>query len=356
VSGDIDLSTGDGRFKARILGSVAAKESDDKSRRIRRKMEELARNGQNGGGGTRPFGFESDRVTVRPDEARVIRELADRLLAGESVRSLCRDLERRSVLTPTGRPWVPTSLTRMLRSARISGQREHRGEIVAKAVWDQIIPPEQTAQIRAILDDPARRNRRPPQSYMLKGLLRCGRCGATLVSRPRDDGERRYVCARGPGFAGCGKTYVLAEPLEEFVTEAVLIALDTPDLARAVRGAQDDAADEWQQTADAVEAQLEELAVAYANRSISMREWLAAREPLQTQLDEARRQLSRSANTGSAARQLGRGKLLRKRWADLSVEERHAVISAVLAHVEVGPGRRGLNRFDPDRFRLVWRY
>ena len=55
---------------------------------------------------------------------------------------------------------------------------------------------------------------------------------ATLVSRPRDDGQRRYVCARGPGFAGCGKTYVLAEPLEEFVTEAVLIALDTPELAQ----------------------------------------------------------------------------------------------------------------------------
>lgn len=37
VSGEIDLSTDNGRFHARILGAVARKESDDKSRRIRRK-------------------------------------------------------------------------------------------------------------------------------------------------------------------------------------------------------------------------------------------------------------------------------------------------------------------------------
>ena len=39
---DVDLATDDGRFHARILGAVARKESDDKSRRIRRKALELA--------------------------------------------------------------------------------------------------------------------------------------------------------------------------------------------------------------------------------------------------------------------------------------------------------------------------
>jgi DNA invertase Pin-like site-specific DNA recombinase len=356
ASGDIDLATSDGRFKARILGSVAAKESEDKSRRIRRKMEELARNGENKGGGTRPFGFELDRVTIRRDEAKIIRELADRLLGGASLRSLARDLDERGIRTPTGNAWRPEPLKRMLRSARISGQREHHGEIVAKAIWPAIIRPEQTAQIRAILDDPARRGARAPRSYLLKGLLRCERCGATLVSRPRDDGERRYVCARGPGFAGCGKTYVLAEPLEAFAAEAALIALDSPELADAVRGAQDEAAGDWQRRADAVGAKLEELAAAYAADAITMREWLAAREPLQRQLEEARRHLSRAANTGPIARYVGAGDELRSKWEHLDIERRHAIIGAVLACVEVGPGRRGVNRFDPDRLRLVWRY
>jgi DNA invertase Pin-like site-specific DNA recombinase len=42
VSGDLDLSTHEGQLMARITGAVARKESDDKSRRIQRKHQELA--------------------------------------------------------------------------------------------------------------------------------------------------------------------------------------------------------------------------------------------------------------------------------------------------------------------------
>src|SRR5947209_3669246 len=58
VSGDVDLATHDGRFHARILGAVARKESDDKSRRSGRKHEGLALAGKLSGGGDRPFGYE----------------------------------------------------------------------------------------------------------------------------------------------------------------------------------------------------------------------------------------------------------------------------------------------------------
>ena len=43
VTGDMDLATADGRMKARILGAVAANESDRKSDRIKRKMLQLGR-------------------------------------------------------------------------------------------------------------------------------------------------------------------------------------------------------------------------------------------------------------------------------------------------------------------------
>ncbi len=356
VSGDVDLSTSDGRFKARILGSVAAKESDDKSRRIRRKMAELARNGQNGGGGSRPFGFEADRVTIRRSEAKVIRELAERLLAGEALRSLCADLNRREIRTTTGGEWKPNVLKRLLRSARISGQREHKGEIVAKAVWPAIIRPEQTTKIRAIFDDPSRRNLRAPRTYLLKGLLRCGRCGSTLVSRPREDGERRYVCARGPGFAGCGKTYVLAEPVEEFVTEAVL---DRARLARA--GAAPSAAPRMTPPARG------RTAPTRSTRSLTSSGPLRSRRDHDAGMDGCARAASAAAGRGSGGISaepptLGRSpgfSAPAANWeamGELDIERRHAVIAAVLAHVEVGPGRRGYNRFDPDRFGLVWRY
>ena len=132
VSGDLDLSTHEGQLMARITGAVAKKESDDKSRRIRRKHQEIALAGRPSGGGTRPFGYESDHRTARPAEAAVIRECAARVLAGDSLRSICIDLNDRQVPTVTGARWSPQTLRRMLMSgadqwAARSLPRDRRG-------------------------------------------------------------------------------------------------------------------------------------------------------------------------------------------------------------------------------------
>jgi DNA invertase Pin-like site-specific DNA recombinase len=358
VGGDVDLATDDGRFHARIMGAVARKSSDDQSRRLQRKALEVAMNGGSTGGGTRPFGFESDRVTIRPNEATIIRELAERLLAGETLRSLCVDLNTREIASPSGKPWVPTPLRRMLRSARISGQREHRGEIVAAAKWPAIITPEQTTRIRALLDNPSRRATRAPRAYLLKGLVRCGQCNAPMVARPREDGTRRYVCATGPRYVGCGKSYTLAEPLEELVTEAVLWRLDSPELAKMIRSEQNSNASghEWQDKADMLAGRLDELADDYATGGITMREWKVARGSLQQQLGDAKRRAARDSKAGIISEHVGHAGELRERLHELGIDRFHAIISGVLAHVVVNPGRRGFNRFDPQRFDLAWRY
>ena len=64
VSGAYDLATNDGRLMARMLGAVAKKASDDSARRIRRKHEEIAQAGRPAGGGTRPFGYAADQITI----------------------------------------------------------------------------------------------------------------------------------------------------------------------------------------------------------------------------------------------------------------------------------------------------
>ena len=154
ISGDIDLSTHDGRFLARILGAVARKESDDKSRRIARKHLEMAQAGKSTGGGTRPW-YRSDRLTVEPTEAAATREAAARIRAGDSLRGLASDWNARGLRTVTGRDWSAQVLRRMLTSARLSGQRSLHGEIVAGAEWEPILTAEDTAT-SGDLDNPRR--------------------------------------------------------------------------------------------------------------------------------------------------------------------------------------------------------
>lgn len=369
VTGDIDLGTSDGRFNARIQGAVAAKSSDDQSRRIRRKKLELAQQGKPSGGGDRPFGFERDRITIRPDEAEVIIQLVDRLLAGEPLRAVTVWLNDSGTKTVRGGAWKPQVVKRLVQSPRISGQREHTvsplpgrpkrtrrvGEIISNAAWPAIVPSEKTERLRRMFADPSRKAMRPPQRYLLKGLLRCYSCDSVLVARPRMDGQRRYVDATGPGFFGCGSVYVLGPPIEEFVSEAVLIAFETPDflsVLQADRGG--DVIDLWQDRADKFTSRLDDLAAAYAAEKISMREWLAAREPLQTQFEEARRKVVRS--TAATTLEQWADSDVRKRWAEATFDQRHALLRAVLFHVVVKPAVRGRNRFDPARFELIWRH
>jgi site-specific DNA recombinase len=356
VSGDIDLTSAEGQFHARILGAVAKKSSDDTSRRILRKHEELATLGRVSGGGSRPFGYETDKLRLVPAEAAIVADCARRFLAGESLRSITIDLNRRGVQTVSGTEWQSQTLRRILASARISGQREHRGEIVATAEWPAIIEPAETTQIRARLAQPERRTNKAIRRYLLAGVLTCGQCGEKLVSRPRSGGLRRYACARGPGLSGCGKTYINADQVEEFVTEVVLHRVDAPEVAAAVDGrpADPDLQRFYDQVA-ADEAQLEELAEAWGRRELSMKEWSAAKAPIRERITSARKQLAKSSQSSALDQYAGKGEQLRADWSNLDLSQQHAIVSAVVDHVEVGPGRRGYNRFDESRLSAFWR-
>jgi site-specific DNA recombinase len=360
TAGDLDLGDSTGRAVARILGAVARKESDDRSARIRRKHLELAAKGAVPGGGTRPYGYTPDRLHLVPDEAAVVREAARRVIAGESQRSVCSDLNERGITTSTGRAWTLQTLGRLLRSARISGRREHHGEVVAPAVWPAIISAADSDRLRGLRGrtaGPAPSGRVPRRYLLTGGLLRCGRCGTPMVSRPRSDGTRRYVCARGPGFGGCGRMATVAEPVEALVAEAVLQRLDTPELAAALADVRqaDAEADRIHADLSADEALLDEAAGDYAARTLSHREWMAARQPIQARIDAARRRLSRISPTHRIDEYAGRSGLLREAWATLPLTRQHAIIRLILDHVVVHPAVKGRNTFDLTRFHPVWR-
>ena len=359
-AGDVDLATPQGRMVARLGGVIARSESDKAADRLRRKHLELATKGKVSGGGTRPYGYTADRLHVIPDEAAVIREAAKRTLAGESTRSICSDFNERGVTTSKAGQWTPNTLNRMLRSARISGRREHRGEITAKAEWPGIITPAVSDRLRARLSraaGPGPTGRSPRRYLLTGGLLRCGRCGTVMYSRPRSGGLRRYVCASGPGFGGCGKMAINADPVESFVVEAVLYRLDTPQLAAAlteIRKANTEA-DQLAVTIAGDTGMLEQLARDYAEKAISHQEWSAARQPIQGRIDHAKRRLSRISRTHRIDDYAGNSQALRDAWADLDLRRQQAIISTVLDHATVNPAVQGRNRFDPSRLSPTWR-
>lgn len=74
-----------------------------------------------------PFGYQADGMTVVEAEAELIRQAAQRLLAGETVGTILRDWLAQDVTTPQRNRWVASSFRRMLTSPRLAGLRVHQG-------------------------------------------------------------------------------------------------------------------------------------------------------------------------------------------------------------------------------------
>lgn len=355
VTGDADLGTGDGLLVGRIMAAVAANESAAKSRRVKRKLEQNAQAGLPHGGYRRPFGYEDDKVTVKPDEAEVIRAVVARFLAGESLRSLCVWLDRSGVRTVGGGVWRSPTVRGLLRSGRIAGLREQRGEVVGPATWAGIITVAERDRVLARMHEQTVTGRRTPRRYLLSGLLRCGRCGGKLFASPRG-ASRRYVCLSGPDHGGCGRLTVVAVPVERLVAEAVLYRLDTPELLTALSEGSVGDGRAIADGLDADQAQLDELAVMYGKREISAREWRAAREPVEQRMQERRRQLAVVTNTDALAGLPGQGSALREAWDGLNLTRQAAIVRALLDHAIIAPGRPGARELDTARVQPIWRH
>jgi len=358
IGGALIPSDSDGLLLLRIQAAVASDSSAKTSKRIRRQIEEAASKGLPRGGGYRPFGYRDDRLNIDPAEADLIRAAAERILAGDSLRSVVTDWSEAGVLSPAGKPWILPTFTTMIASGRLSGQREHKGEIVAKGVWEPILTPEQTTAIRAILDANRHARRRPTRRYFLTGILHCGRCGAPLIARPDARSQRRYVCAKGVGYTGCGGLAVMAEPVEAFIEEALLQRIDRREVASALAGA---AGAEATRAADrdaivADEAELEELARDYAERRITRREWLAARDIIEARIEEARRRISRESATAALDPYLGRPGALREEWTTIGLNRQRSIATALLNRATIRPAAvPGRGVFDPARIEPLWR-
>lgn len=362
TAGARDLATPSGRLHARIEGAVARHESEHKSERIRRKHLELAETGAVSGGGRRPFGYETDRRTVREDEAQLIREAARSVLAGCSLRSVVAQWNETGVQTVTGVRWATTTVKRLLRSGRIAGQREHHGVITAKAEWPGIISPAESARLRAILSDSASTGTVVARKHLLTGFIYCGRpecvqLDVHMTSQPiirKGHRYHRYACTVDRG--GCGRCGIIGNGLDDLITEAVFQRLKGRRLAKAV--ARQEAAlsnDEALLRSIAEdEAALQELTTArYVDRTLTESMFQAARGPLERRLADYRVKVAALATTAGV--ELPAGEVLRERWDDLSLDEKRAIIGQVIAKIVVAPTERANNRFDPERLEIAWR-
>jgi site-specific DNA recombinase len=357
ATGEIDLSTSSGRMLARMLGAAARHEAEHQAERRRRAQLQKARAGQpHKAGNRRGYGYQPDGTTIIPAEAAIIREAATRVLAGESPRSVAGDLNDRAVPSATGKKWSAAVLSQILASARVSGRREHYGEILHAESWAAIIPAGDSDQLRAQLARRPGTPRADSRRYLLSGILTCARCETGMYGRPHHNGPR-YICVKDPGKAGCGKMTVTAALAEEEAADQILTALDSPEflnalITAATGGGTDTAAISGQLRT--IDARRDDLAAMWAAGDISRKEWLTARDELTANADMLTGELSRTQHGRALAQFAAMTGTVWERWDTMITGARRALIQATTASIPVHPATS--HRWSPDRIGTpIWR-
>lgn len=244
-SGELDLTSADGRMMARIFGAFARGESEKKAERHRRANEQRAAEGKPHVS-RRPFGYEQDGITIREPEAEAIRWAFQHLIEGGSLRSIAKRWNDMGLRGPQkGNLWSPSVAGRTLRTARLAGIREYRRELLrnpegdlVRGTWPPIVSFDTWQHAQAILRDPRRRtNAKVWSKSLLAGIAICGSCGHRILSGGTRKGgtERRYRCGGGTqGTDAPGACFHrAAQPIDRFVTEFICSRIALPEFREA---------------------------------------------------------------------------------------------------------------------------
>src|SRR5262249_44328466 len=93
-----------------LFGAVISKMEVRKMQRRMRNSHRARANQGTPPGGTRPFGWLPDRLTLDPYEAPLLRRAAEEFIAGRSLNSIVNEWQRIGAVTTLGNRWTATSL------------------------------------------------------------------------------------------------------------------------------------------------------------------------------------------------------------------------------------------------------
>jgi site-specific DNA recombinase len=292
-----------------------------------------------------------------PDEAQapIVREIAQRAAAGQSLYGITRDLNERGVPGPTGRPWSPEVLPDMLVKPTYIGKRQHQGSVIGDAEWEPILDEETYYACVRLFADPARLTANGNSvKYLLSGIARCSQCKGIHRVQPAQ-GRLKYTCVT------CFKTSIGLEVLDRLVVEAVLEHVGTEEFAAVLTADPDtDGTRAALAQAQALEAQLaeaRELAGRWVNGrlALSVASLASLEQELLPRIEDARSR-AQSASVPKALREIA-GPGARGAWKRIGDDLvwKRTILRAVVVPW-VNPAGKGVRTVKPGRVVLDWLY
>jgi DNA invertase Pin-like site-specific DNA recombinase len=377
ITGTLDLLTDNGRTVARILVATSNKQSADTARRVTRKHRAMEQAGIPTGS-RRPFGWQDDKRSLNPLEAKAIRAATKRLLAGASLRSIVADWNGQGLTSTLGNKWKPQTLKQVLRNPRLCGYRSRhvsefdpatraenrRMEIVTddasgepvKGTWTPILSVRDwRAVVELIGAAQMRGDGNNARKYLCTGTLRCGKtdCNAYLrgskapASRAKPEGFFYYTCPpKNSSGGGCGGVRISGPETDALVAKMVIAKYEEEAASREAQQAPG-VWDKEDQLAR-IREDIAEWTQARADRQVTKDrffEFLGKAEAIERRLNRERAAFQRKQ-----ADLRGKPVDLRATWKKLEFIDQRTYVERALTAVIVAPA---VGRNQPLRNRLT---
>ena len=380
VSGDLDLTGSEGKFRATMIAAIADFETTRASERQKRHKASKAERGE-WHGGIPPFGYQAEGGSLVPDpgEVKLIKEATRRLLAlREPMHAIVTDWNNKGIQTRQGKHWRQPNLRSIMLNRSMLGETK-----AGVQGWKPIIDAETFDRLTALLSDPARKITHSPGAKggkysMGGGLTICAKCGKPLVANikvtsagkvpvlaclarvhgpspfhPRVEREVTRNGEKVTVMQDTGRVTIGHDRLEDYVFEQAIARINDTEYWQKRKAEQDPKAEE---KIAALNDQRERLA-ARRSRVVEMYEdGDLTRAERRSRLDDIEAQGAKIAKDIQAL--VGRPNLdavlgLRDRrltnWQRLTPGQRRAILSAVIERVVVDEWPAGVARRRPPR-------
>ena len=273
ITQNIDNSSPYGRFMRHLLGIVAQLEREVVAERVSTDMHHRASQGK-WNGGTVPYGYttqqriireliagkvpmrqaekkaaekapEPKKLYVHPEEAEVLRRIFRIFLKERSIRKTADTLNSEGIRTRNGKTWAVSTIHKILTSPTSTGKISYgktktdieTGALkgVERSRWkvvdglhEPLIPDGLYDEAQKVLESRRRKPTRAARSYLLSGLLKCGKCGGpmygqTFEKKSSGKSYSYYKCLYRDtrGSSVCGGLSIPAKFLEDQIVKAI---------------------------------------------------------------------------------------------------------------------------------------
>ncbi|TFB13590.1 recombinase family protein [Filobacillus milosensis] len=220
IADNINTNDRNAEILVHVMSLVAQLERDFINYRTRSGMEKKAEDGFFLGG--QVFGYKSfnKKLRVLPREARVVKYIFEKYAVDMwGYKKIASSLNMQGIKTKNKKDWTINAVKTVLENQIYIGSTKWRGEytkgnhtpIIEKSLWEKTQEVMQTRSYTPVKIHSG--------SYPLSGLIKCPRCGSSMVQGNCSQKYKYYQCSKNKnsGRVACTSNLINKEYAEDYV-------------------------------------------------------------------------------------------------------------------------------------------